>query len=173
MNNAKEGKTEISDRIVHAEGAGGRVVVFRVKPGFDVMEAIKQVCTHYDIRAGVITAFFGSIKRVRLGIPYRGLRFPIPPDEKGVEIVKENVLVASGSGLVSTLEDGEIEIHLHVMLYDGGLSEMPAVGGHVLSDEPVPAHGTVEVAIEEVTGVKLVRKVDDEVGKPVTFPMKE
>jgi predicted DNA-binding protein with PD1-like motif len=80
--------------------------------------------------------------------------------------------VGSGSGLVSTLEDGEIEIHLHVMLYDGGLSDMPAVGGHVLTNEPVPAHGTVEVAIQEVTGVKLVRRLDDEVGESVTFPEK-
>ena len=172
MNAATEGKVGISERIMHADGAGGRVVIFRVKPGFDVIEAVRQVCTHYGISAGVITALFGSFKRVKLGIPYEGLRFPIPPEEPGVKIVKENVLVGSGSGLVSTLEDGEIEIHLHVMLYDGGLSDMPAVGGHVLTNEPVPAHGTVEVAIQEVTGVKLVRRLDDEVGESVTFPEK-
>ncbi|MCL5072685.1 MAG: DNA-binding protein [Actinobacteria bacterium] len=38
--------------IVHAEGTGGRVIVFRVKPGFDIIEGIKKVCKYYDIKAG-------------------------------------------------------------------------------------------------------------------------
>ena len=68
---------------------------------------------------------------------------------------------------------GEIEIDLHMMVFDGGLSEIPAVGGHVSCDMPAPAHGTLEGAIEEVKGVKLVRKVDKDTGVIVTFPVKE
>ena len=65
------------------------------------------------------------------------------------------------------------------MLFDGGLGgpapEFPSVGGHLDTryDGGAPCLGTIEIAIEEVKGLKLVRKVDNDVGLPVTFPIKE
>jgi len=60
-----------------------------------------------------------------------------------------------------------------MIVFDGGYSEMPAVGGHVACDVPTPAHGTLEGVIEEIEGINLVRKVDKDTGVIVTFPVKK
>ena len=166
--------------IVHAEGVGGRIIVFRIKPGYDIIEGIKRVCRYYNLKAGVITSIFGSLEKVKLHVPVKDIRFPVPKEHDIRTIEKENVNVASGCGFINTLEDGEIDIHMHMMLFDGGLggpaSEFPSVGGHLDTRDPditAPCLGTIEVAIEEVKGLKLVRKVDKDVGLPVTFPIKE
>ena len=178
MDIAKKENAEL-EGIVHAEGTGGRVVVFRIKPGFDIIKGIKQVCKHYGLKAGIITSIFGSLEKVKLMVPVKDIRFPVPKDHDIRTIVKENVNLAAGCGFINTLEDGDIDIHLHMMLFDGGLggpaSEFPAIGGHLdcRPDSTAPCLGTVEISIEEIKGLKLVRKVCEAVGLPVTFPIKE
>jgi uncharacterized protein len=177
MNISKKGKTEL-EGIVHAEGTGGRIIVFRVKPGFDIIEGIKKVCKYYDIKAGVISSIFGSLEKVTLMVPMEGLSFPVVKNHDPNVIEIKNLNVASGCGLVNTLENGEITIHLHivaVILAEGlsGFSKYPATGGHVADYAPAPCLGTIEIAIEEAKGLKLIRKVDSDVGLPVTFPVKE
>lgn len=164
---------KISEGILHTEGANGKTIVFRIKPGFDMIEGIKYICKYYNIKAGVISSILGSLEKVKLLVPNKGLSFPVPPGHKGKSIVMENVSVTAGCGLIGTLENGEIEIDLHMMVFDGGLSDTPAVGGHVACDMPAPAHGTLEGAIEEVKGVELIRKVDKDTGVIVTFPVKK
>ena len=173
LNKNNKANKKIDERILHAGGVSGRIIVFRIKPGFDMIEGIKQICKYYSIKAGVISSILGSLEKVKLLVPNKGLCFPIPPDHKPRSIEMENVSVGSGCGLIGTLENGEIEIDLHMMVFDGGLSDMPAVGGHVACDMPTPAHGTLEGTIEEIKGVKLVRKVDKDTGAVVTFPIKE
>lgn len=170
MTSQKKQETEELEGIVHAEGKGGRIIVFRIKPGFDLIEGIKKVCRHYDLRAGVINSIFGSLEKVKLQVGAKGLYFPIPPGFKGRAITVKEVNVGAGCGFVNTLEDGEITIHLHIMVFP---TEGLTVGGHVDVDTVTPCFGTIEIAIEEVEGVKLIRKVDDDVGLPVTFPVKE
>jgi len=177
MNKSIKNMTEL-EGIVHAEGTGGRVVVFRIKPGFDMIEAIKKVCRHYGIKAGVITSIFGSLEKVTLMVPMKGLKFPVIEHHDPSVIVVKNLNVASGCGLVNTLENDEITIHLHivvVLLDEGssGFSKYPATGGHVADYEPAPCLGTIEIAIEEVKGLKLIRKVDKDVNLPVTFPVND
>lgn len=177
MNISKKDKTDL-EGIIHADGTGGRVIVFRVKPGFDIIEGIKKVCKYYDIKAGVISSIFGSLEKVTLMVPMKGLSFPVVKNHDPSVIEIKNLNVASGCGLVNTLENGEITIHLHivaVILAEGssGLSKYSATGGHVADYAPAPCLGTIEVAIEEVKGLKLVRKVDKDVNLPVTFPVKE
>lgn len=181
MNISKTDKTKsgdsihrkISEGILHAEGTGGKAIAFRIKPGFDMIEGIKYICKNYNIKAGTITSILGSLEKVKLLVPHKGLSFPVPKDHKPRSIVMENVSVTSGCGLIGTLENGEIEIDLHMMVFDGGLSDMPAVGGHVACDMPAPAHGTLEGIIEEIEGISLIRKVDKDTGVTVTFPVKE
>lgn len=167
---------EIDEGILHAEGTCGRIILFRLKPGIDMVDGIKQVCKHYRVKAGVITSIFGSLQKVKLMVPMEGLSFPVAKDHIPRTIEKEQVNLASGCGFVNTLEDGEIAIHLHVMVFDGGLGgpapEFPSIGGHVDCDAPAPCFGCIEVAIQEVKGVELVRKVDADVLLPVTFPIK-
>ena len=158
------------EAIVHAEGTGGRIIVLRIKPGYDMVDGIKQACRYYGLKAGVITSIFGSLERVRLMVGSKGLRFPVPPGHKGRTIETGEANVASGCGLVNTLEDGEITMHLHIVVFP---TEGPMAGGHVDCDTPTPVFGTLELAIQEVKGVKLVRKVDEDVGLPVTFPVQE
>lgn len=164
--------------IVHAEGKGGRIILFRLKPGVDMIEGIKRVCKHYHLKAGVISSIFGSLKKVTLMVPMKDLSFPVVKNHVPSTIEIKNLNLASGCGFVNTLEDGEITLHLHivaVLLVEGlsGSSKFPTTGGHVADYAPAPCLGTIEVAIEEVKGVKLVRKVDKDVGLPVTFPIKE
>ena len=179
MDTEKENIEEL-EGIVHAEGVSGRIIVFRIKPGFDMIDGIKRVCRHYNLKAGVITSIFGSLEKVTLHVPIKDIRFPVPKDHDIRTIEKETVSLASGCGFINTLEDGEIDIHMHMMLFDGGLggpaSEFPSIGGHLDTrdpDIPAPCLGTIEIAIQEVKGVKLIRKVDEDVGLPVTFPVKE
>lgn len=181
MKKSKKEKEPMHDQstkgIIHAEGKGGRIIIFRLKPGVDMIEGIKRVCKHYNLKAGIITAIFGSLQKVKLMVPMKDLAFPVSEYHEPRTIEKGQVNLASGCGFVNTLEDGEITIHLHIMLFDGGLggpaSEFSSIGGHVDCDAPAPCLGCIEIAIEEVKGVKLVRKVDKDVGLPVTFPIKE
>lgn len=164
---------KISKDIFHAEGVGGRIIVFRLNPGIDMIEGLKQVCRHYGIKAGVISSILGSLEKVKLLVPHKGPTFSVSKNHKPSSIIKKNVNVASGCGLISTVENGEIEIDLHMMVFDGGLSDMPAVGGHVDFNAPAPVRRTLEGAIEEIKGINLIRKVDKNTGVTVTFPIKE
>ena len=176
--NTLKAENEKLEGIVHAEGVGGRIIVFRIKPGFDMIEGIKKVCKHYGIKAGIISSIFGSLEKVTLMVPMKDLSFPVVKNHDPSVIEIKNFNLASGCGLVNTLENGEITIHLHivaVLLADE--SSEPAkfytVGGHVADYAQAPCFGTIEIAIQEVKGLKLVRKVDKDVGLPVTFPIKE
>jgi len=176
MNTVKKDESDL-EGIVHAEGMGGRVIVFRIKPGFDIIDGIKRTCKYYKLEAGVITSIFGSLEKVKLMVPLKGLAFPVAEEHEPRIIYKEIVNLASGCGFVNTLEDGEITIHIHMLVFDGGLGgpspEFPVVGGHLDIDMPTPCLGTVEIAIEEVKGLKLIRKLDKDVGLPVTCPVQE
>ena len=176
MNTYKKEKRKLKG-IIHSGGTGGQIVVFRIKPGYDMIEGIKQVCIEYELKAGVITSIFGSLEKVKLHVPVKDIRFPVPKDHDIRTIEKENVNLTAGCGFINTLEDGKIAIHLHMMLFDGGLGgpapEFPSIGGHLDCSKPAPCLGTIEVAIQEVKGIKMVRKIDKDVGLPVTFPIKE
>ena len=57
--------------------------------------------------------------------------------------------------------------------WKSGPSKYPTTGGHVADYAPAPCLEIIEIAIEEVKGLKLVRKDDKDMGLSVTFPVKE
>lgn len=139
-------------------GSTGRLLVFRVAPGQDLVPTLVDACTRAGIRSGIIVAAIGSLSRATL--------VTVRPDATVEEaapytdpcVVPGPVELVSAQGFVSLYDDsGPMRVHLHGVLSKGVEEHF---SGHFL-EQGSEALFTVEVAVLEVSGVELRRKEDD------------
>ena len=52
--------------VISEVGSAGQVIVLRLGPGVDLIEGIELACQKHQIKHGIITACFGSLKQMRL-----------------------------------------------------------------------------------------------------------
>lgn len=141
-----------------AVGKTGRLLVFRVRPGQDLVPTLTDACARAGIRSGIIVAAIGSLARATL--------VTVRPDATVEEgdpytdpfVVQGPVELVSAQGFVSLYDDsGPMRVHLHGVLSRGVQEHF---SGHFL-EQGSEALFTVEVAVLEASGVELRRKEDD------------
>ncbi len=128
----------------------GRVIVARVMPDEDLIDAIKDIVKKYNIKAGLIN-IIGAFKKFTIGY------FDINAKKYEFKTFEENVELISCMGNIS-YKDGEPIIHIHISV---GREDYNIIGGHLSTPSIVSVTG--EVYIYEI-GQKLNRAVDPQFG---------
>ena len=128
----------------------GEKVVVRLFKGDKLFESLKEAAERHGLQNAFVVSGVGMLHGFELGFfvskgKYDFKRFAEPHE------------LLSLDGNVCAQPDGEIIVHLHGVLGDGGHN---AIGGHLQG-------GTISVAAEILlvkTGAKIVRKLEEETG---------
>jgi predicted DNA-binding protein with PD1-like motif len=152
-------------RMVFATGRLSKALMIRVLPGSDLLEGIEQACKETGIRAGMVVSCIGSLQKA-------SFLFVVPAQNKvgaqyGDPLILEGPLEFLGAqGTVGLEDSGNVFVHLHGLASD---KNGTVHGGHLVKGE-CPVLITCEVGIAPVEGVRLVRRMDPEVGWRVLIP---
>jgi len=140
-----------------AEGRVGRLLFFRVREGADLLAAIKEAAEGAGVHSGLL-ACIGALRKARLGFYLGEGRYKTIELDGALEI-------ASCLGNLSEGPEGELVVHAHITVCD---SEGRAFGGHVL--EGCVVSPTAELALLELSGARLVRRLDAATGLKLLAP---
>jgi len=140
-----------------AEGRVGRFLFFRVREGADLLAAIKEAAEGAGVHSGLL-ACIGALRKARLGFYLGEGRY------KTIEL-EGTLEIASCLGNLSEGPEGELVVHAHITVCD---SEGRAFGGHVL--EGCVVSPTAELALLELSGARLVRRLDAATGLKLLVP---
>jgi predicted DNA-binding protein with PD1-like motif len=139
-----------------------RIIVGRIPRGVDLITGIKEICKEYSIKCGYIPMLIGSLDTGRFiyaqpGVDTKiGFKYSEPVDLEGpLEILPSQ-------GLIGLEEDGELSIHLHMLVSD---RYMNVHGGHFVEGGNIVA-ATAEIIIHEVDA-ELNRQFDEQTGFPL------
>lgn len=136
--------------MISASGRPYHVHVLRMLPGEDVRDTLEKWCEERSLEAGAIVSAVGSVSKamIRFGGKSEGT------------IVEGDLEVCALSGTLS-----RYGIHLHIAVAD---PEGRMTGGHLLAGTFVRT--TLEIFVQEVGGLRLLRKRDDRTGFRELFP---
>ena len=115
----------------------GRVIVAKVMPNEDLIDAIISLVKKYNIKAGLIN-IIGAFKQFTLGY------FNIEKKRYDFKTFDENVELISCMGNISFKEEEPV-IHLHTTI---GRNDYSTIGGHL--SQPSIVSVTAEVYIYEI-----------------------
>ncbi len=153
--------------IDYAEGRIGRTVAIRLSPGEDLYKGIERVCEECGIRHGVILSGIGSVAVAKFCDPVE-----LPDTKAGYgysdPIVKEGAIeLISMSGSICEGADGIASLHIHSCYADG---EGNTFAGHLVEGNPILM--TADIVIAEFEGIRMDRRMDEELGVPIVRPKK-
>jgi predicted DNA-binding protein with PD1-like motif len=158
----------MGEKIKLLEGTlSSRAAIIRVLPGFDVIEGIEEACRKLGITSGAIISCIGSLQRasVMIAVPLNnkvGAGYSEPIKLEGpLELL-------SGQGTIGREEEGNISIHMHVVISD---KEGHLHGGHLVKGQN-PVLITCEVMLARIEGIRIVRGYDPEIDMQVFLPKK-
>jgi predicted DNA-binding protein with PD1-like motif len=138
---------------ISAEGKQGRTVIARLKPGYDIFQALDQLLVEHGIQAGYIPVLQGGFKNLKLVSMTFGESEDCPQD---VELEYRQPLEYFGMGTVAQVQ-GKPSIHIHLTAAQAGNK---SITGHLVSGEIVLL---TEVVVVELLDVTVTRKADPEV----------
>lgn len=133
------------------------MIVTRLFPGSDLLEALTEIARRESIRSGVILSGAASLSEVILR-NVRGLPPQLPiTDEDRVFVHKKGPYeLLSISGNISE-QDGDIWVHAHITVSSGEEDGL-AYGGHLVVGCKVLS--LAELVLAEIEGVRLARTYD-------------
>jgi predicted DNA-binding protein with PD1-like motif len=153
-------------RFLAGEGTGGRVIAARLRPGTDLIGGIAAVCRAHNIRQGYIGCIIGSLRKVEYMLPLTdettpsGIRYSDPIRVGGpIELI-------GGQGVICQSPEGELMIHFHANFCD---PDGKSLAGHFAAGGN-PILVTAEMIITEISGVRMMRRPDPEVGLMMLSP---
>lgn len=143
-------------RVQFAAGTVGKSVAARLLPGTDLLTGIEEVCRQNGILHASVANCFGSFQSA-------GYLYLVPKDSKvgagygDVNRVDGPVEFLNGTGVVCQ-RDGQYDTHFHATMCD---KEGKVFGGHMLKGQN-PVLTTVDLVINEIKDVQMLRKYDEE-----------
>lgn len=147
-------------RFSSVEGRCGRIITGRLLPDTEMVDGIIEMCKRHGVKHAYISCAIGSLKKA-------SFVYPILDAEKKFGIVYSEPVELDGpieffgeQGIICQSEDNEYLLHLHGSFSANGNN---VYGGHILPTGNVVL-ATLDVVINEVVGVKMLRKYDDETG---------
>ena len=146
----------------------GRLLVARLLPGSDVLEALRAALAQHDLGSGCILTMLGSLSQARFVIAV-----PDDSNKAGIRYGEPKVLEGpleflGGSGTIGVTEAGKRMVHLHVMLCDQ-LGKFH--GGHLLEEGNIVLT-TLDLVVQEFVDVHLVWQFDEQTGFSLFKPQK-
>jgi predicted DNA-binding protein with PD1-like motif len=146
-------------RIQSVEGRIGRTIAARLLPGTDVLPGIEETCRRHGIKQGVVACAVGAFKKA-------AFVYPVPKEGTPIGIVYSEPVVLEGpieflggQGIICQSDDGKYLIHFHGSMSD---KDMHIWGAHITNGNIVLA--TLDLVINEITGVNMLRRFDEETG---------
>ena len=150
----------------HASGRFGKAVPVRLRPGADLMLGLKQVCEQNGIKHGAILVGIGSLRQLsfqvltpkpetKLGAGYTDRRWCQVP-WRCVDL----------QGVVFQSEEGETLLHVHGTFSD---QRGKVYAGHVVAGAN-PILATLDAVIAGVGDVRLIRRIEPEIGMGLCTP---
>lgn len=140
-----------------AEGSIKRMVAFRLAPGEDVLEGLKQACEKHHINNGIILSAIGSLNGARFFDPV------VLPNKKAgygysepIELTGPIELVTA-VGMICHNEQDELLFHVHIGLSD---ENGKGYGGHLIEGNKVLL--TVDMVIGEIDELTMGRRFDED-----------
>lgn len=153
----------------YAAGAFGRIIVARMGPGTEISEAITSLVERENVRYAVILGGAASLRGVRLrNVRVEPETWPIQDKDRVFIEIPGPLELLSISGNVSRRPDGTAHLHAHVVVSTGGPVPGQTFGGHLVEGAKVLS--TAEIAIAEVEGIALARRMDPETRTLELYP---
>ncbi|MDR0486503.1 MAG: DNA-binding protein [Elusimicrobiota bacterium] len=139
-----------------AIGSLTKTAAFRLGPGEDILEGLKEACEKTGINNGMILGGIGSLDGARFFDPVE-----LPHKKAGYGYSEPVILtgpieLTSLSGMICQGVDGETLFHVHFNLSDG---KGNAFGGHLIEGNKVLL--TADIIIAEIAGIKMGRRYDE------------
>jgi predicted DNA-binding protein with PD1-like motif len=148
-----------------AAGKPGRCLVFRLKPGTDLMTGLKEMAEAHNIRAAYIPVIIGGVNRATIEVATPSPDSPVGVVAKIIELTGP-IAICGAQGMICEKEDGTLEPHLHITFVD---SNGHLHGGH-LEAGTAPVTTTADVIMHEVLEVEFGRGFDPDVKTTLFFP---
>ncbi|GMU24461.1 MAG: hypothetical protein AMXMBFR13_45350 [Phycisphaerae bacterium] len=148
-----------------AMGHAGRCLVFRLKPGTDLMNGLKEMADAHGIKAAYIPVIIGGVNQATIEVATPSKDSPVGVVAKIIHLTGP-IAIIGAQGMICEKEDGSIEPHLHITFVD---ANGHVHGGH-LEAGSAPVTTTADVIMHEVAGVKFGRGFDPEVKTTLFFP---
>lgn len=133
------------------ESKQGKVVVARLKNKKELMPEIENLCIKHNIKSGYIPVLIGGLQEAEL-ISMKSAG----PELENQKITHKGPFEVQGSGTIS-LKDGKPFPHIHINLAKFGNE---ALTGHLVRGKIALF---IEIVIEELEDVKMIRKEDADV----------
>ncbi len=127
------------------------IIVARLYPDDDILESIQKIAREHNITSGYLNAI-GAISRATLGF------FDAAKGEYRAFDIDRHLEVVSCMGNISTLKDGAIVVHAHMVAAD---KQGNCYGGHVMPGCKVSV--TLELMITSID-YQLLRTYDEKTG---------
>lgn len=147
-------------RFLSAEGACGRFIAARLKPGADLIDGIAAVCHAHKIKQGYISCVIGSLKQAQYVLPVTDASTPSGIRYSDPITVSGPIEFTSGQGVICQSQDGELLIHFHGCFC--GANGQSLAGHFSAGGNPVLV--TADIIISEIKGMQMMRRLDPEVG---------
>ena len=149
-------------RITSEKARTGKVIVGTIRPGTDIITGILKICEENNLKFGNIVTMIGNLSKAHFVC--------VTPDDSnkmGFKVsepieIKGPLEFVCGQGIIGISDSKEREIHLHCVLCD---KNAKLYGGH-FNKGGNPVLTTMEVVIQELKEVKLIRALDQETGFP-------
>lgn len=150
----------------HASGRFGNAVPVRLRPGADLMHGLKQVCEQNGIKHGAILVGIGSLRQLSFQV-----LTPKPETKLGAgytdpQVVPGPVEIVNLQGVVFQSEEGETLLHVHGTFSD---QHGKVYAGHVVPGAN-PILATLDAVVAGIGDVRLIRRVEPEVGMGLCTP---
>lgn len=147
------------DEYITKTGKSGRIVVSRLKSGSDLLTSLKSIVREEEIESGIILSSVGALKKASL----RNLRnlpeeYPIENENRFFKDIDDVFEILAMSGDIFK-ENGEIQVHAHVVLSHIEKDEISVVGGHLV--EGCEVGGFAEIMIQEIEDLQMVKRFDE------------
>ncbi len=145
-------------RTKHVCGKLGRVIPLRLLPGTDLVNGLKKVCEDNDVRHGTIMSAIGTLRQltIQIFVPKQEAKLGAGYDPP--QTIPGPIEIMGIQGVIFETETGEVALHLHGVFCD---REGKTLGGHIV---PGGNHvlATLDAVIGEVSGVRMIRRYDEE-----------
>ena len=108
------------------------ILQFRIKPGADLLLAIKEAVEEKKIRAGVIISGIGALKKA----VFRNLKqfpenYPVVPEDRLYLEVEKPMELVSLAGWIAPKKNGATEVHAHFSASTVENNTVVTMGGHL------------------------------------------
>jgi len=149
----------MEDTLLEGLGSGRveRIVVARIKPGVDLLEAIQEVVRREGVQRGVFIGVVGGLRQAM----FRGLRrlpaqFPVTDEDRLYLEIRQPLELLSLTGHVSPREDGQPNIHAHFSACTVQGDSIVTLGGHLTKGTVTALKVAVAIAVVDGLPMKSV-----------------